>query len=178
MKIENNNFRLKEIDFLRGLAILLVLLFHHPLFFHSIRMGWAGVDLFFVLSGFLVSGLYFSEYKKTGDVKIGLFLIRRGFKIYPLFYVVMLITIIYKFILLKSVSINQVLAELFFVQNYFEGIWNHTWSLAIEEHFYFGLSFIVLILARVKQITNNKLIMSLMILIGFKSGVFIFRTCC
>jgi len=76
--------RIKGLDFLRGIAILLVLFRHNPLgnniFYH---FGWLGVDLFFVLSGFLVSGLLFTEYKKRGEVRIKRFLIRRGFKIYP-----------------------------------------------------------------------------------------------
>jgi peptidoglycan/LPS O-acetylase OafA/YrhL len=77
---------LREIDFLRGIAILLVLLRHQYLFTFTSRMGWIGVDLFFVLSGFLVSGLLFKEYVKFGDIKPKLFLIRRGFKIYPIYF--------------------------------------------------------------------------------------------
>ena len=80
------NFRLQEIDFLRGLAILIVLFRHHWLTSFTFNFGWAGVDLFFVLSGFLVSGLLFSEYKKFGDLKPFRFLVRRGFKIYPMFF--------------------------------------------------------------------------------------------
>ena len=80
------NFRLQEIDFLRGLAILIVLFRHHWLTSFTFNFGWVGVDLFFVLSGFLVSGLLFSEYKKFGDLKPSRFLARRGFKIYPMFY--------------------------------------------------------------------------------------------
>jgi peptidoglycan/LPS O-acetylase OafA/YrhL len=85
--------RLPEIDFLRGIAIVLVLLHHHWLFDLPQRVGWAGVDLFFVLSGFLVSGLLFAEYKQFGGIKPFHFLIRRGFKIYPLFYLSLIFTI-------------------------------------------------------------------------------------
>ncbi len=49
-------------------------------------MGWIGVDLFFVLSGFLVSGLLFQEYQATRRIQPGRFLLRRGLKIYPQFY--------------------------------------------------------------------------------------------
>ncbi|MBK8952142.1 MAG: acyltransferase [Chitinophagaceae bacterium] len=56
--------RLKVLDFLRGIAILLVMFRHAKVSTITTRMGWIGVDLFFVLSGFLVSGLLFSEYKK------------------------------------------------------------------------------------------------------------------
>jgi peptidoglycan/LPS O-acetylase OafA/YrhL len=78
--------RLRELDFLRGIAILLVLLRHIHLFSFTKNMGWIGVDLFFVLSGFLVSGLLFKEYIKFGNIRPKLFLIRRGFKIYPIYF--------------------------------------------------------------------------------------------
>lgn len=54
--------------------------------------GWSGVDLFFVLSGFLVSGLLLNEFKKSRTIQPGRFLIRRGFKIYPGFAVFLLLT--------------------------------------------------------------------------------------
>ena len=57
--------RNQQIDVLRGLAILLVLGRHNPYYELWRRVGWIGVDLFFVLSGFLISGLLFSEYKAT-----------------------------------------------------------------------------------------------------------------
>ena len=84
--------RIKGLDLLRGIAILLVLFRHCDIENNILHhFGWLGVDLFFVLSGFLVSGLLFNEYKKIGKVKIGRFLIRRGFKIYPPFYFFVLI---------------------------------------------------------------------------------------
>jgi peptidoglycan/LPS O-acetylase OafA/YrhL len=70
--------RLREIDFLRGVAIILVLLRHKFLFPFTKNMGWIGVDLFFVISGFLVSGLLFKEYQKSGSIQPKRFLIRRG----------------------------------------------------------------------------------------------------
>lgn len=104
--------------------------------------GWTGVDLFFVLSGFLVSGLIFSEVSRTGTVDVGRFLIRRGFKIYPAFWIVFLFTVWYR---LRNyggwLTPPKILSELLFVQNYVEGFWAPHWSLAVEEHFYLLLSF-------------------------------------
>ncbi|MBO9698928.1 MAG: acyltransferase [Sporocytophaga sp.] len=134
--------RLRELDFLRGIAIILVLARHKPLFSFTSQMGWIGVDLFFVLSGFLVSGLLFKEYLKHGTVNPARFLIRRGFKIYPiyyLFYIVYLIPIIFN----GELNISGMLFDLTFVQNYFWK-WGYaygpSWSLAVEEHFYIGFS--------------------------------------
>ena len=95
--------RIAELDILRGIAIVLVLGRHlltippqlpFPIYFVLTfwrRIGWAGVDLFFVLSGFLVSGLLFQNYKRLGKVGPLTFLVRRGFKIYPALYVLLLI---------------------------------------------------------------------------------------
>lgn len=136
------NNRLRELDFLRGIAILLVLMRHQMLFEFTSKMGWIGVDLFFVLSGFLVSGLLFKEYLKFGNIKLGLFLIRRGFKIYPIYYLSYFLYLAPK-IAKHQFELKGVLADLFFVQNYVWG-WGYayapTWSLAVEEHFYFGLA--------------------------------------
>src|ERR1700733_8694882 len=85
-----------ELDFVRGVAILLVLVFHyrpHNLLITSDILnrvqgsGWVGVDVFFVLSGFLVGGLMMKEWSRTGGVDSLRFLQRRAFKIWPAYYV-------------------------------------------------------------------------------------------
>lgn len=141
------NIRLRELDFLRGIAIILVLIRHSSINQLLVNMGWIGVDLFFVLSGFLVSGLLFREYKRFGELNIKRFLIRRGFKIYPLFYVTAVPYIIIK-ILDNQFSLTHLLGDLFFLQNYVSN-WGYLyaagWSLAVEEHFYFGIAGILYI---------------------------------
>jgi peptidoglycan/LPS O-acetylase OafA/YrhL len=151
--MSQNVKRLQEIDFLRGLAILLVLLRHKELFSFTKTMGWIGVDLFFVLSGFLVSGLLFKEYQKSGQVKVSNFLIRRGFKIYPIYY---LFYVPYLLILIFDSQFNLIsmLSDLFFVQNYILGYgyaYAATWSLAVEEHFYFSLAFLIWYLTKYRS---------------------------
>ena len=106
--------------------------------------GWIGVDLFFVLSGFLVSGLLFREYGRFGRVRAGRFLARRGLRIYPAFYVFLLSTLL----VTHTVRTRQFFEEAVFVQNYFPAIWHQTWSLAVEEHFYFLLALLAAILVR------------------------------
>ncbi|MBP4137832.1 acyltransferase family protein [Flavobacterium geliluteum] len=139
------NTRLRELDFLRGIAIILVLMRHQQLFDFTSKMGWIGVDLFFVLSGFLVSGLLFKEYLKFGNIKPGLFLIRRAFKIYPIYYLTYFLYLIPK-IIKHQFEWSGLFSDLFFVQNYVYG-WGYanvpSWSLAVEEHFYFGFALLL-----------------------------------
>ncbi len=150
--------RLPQLDCLRTLAVLMVIGAHN--FVLRQRAGWlnpldaaletggpSGVELFFVLSGFLVSGLLFQEYARSGAIDLRRFLIRRMFKIWPTYYVFLGITtagIIWDGAMpLRALSI--VGANWFHIQNYFPvanlGTWYmvHTWSLAVEEHFYLVL---------------------------------------
>ena len=134
------------LDVLRTLAVVLVLGAHLELpdqangFLRAWKHGgWVGVDLFFVLSGFLVSGLLFREHRQTGSLRVTRFLIRRGFKIYPAFWVMLAVTIGLKLAGGKPIPGQALVGELLFLQNYLGGLWNHTWSLAVEEHFYFGI---------------------------------------
>jgi peptidoglycan/LPS O-acetylase OafA/YrhL len=136
------------LDILRAVAILLVFARHSegaPIISH---LGWIGVDLFFVLSGFLVSGLLFREYQQSGQVAPGRFLLRRGFKIYPQFYLLVAVTLIVTAVAGSSINLREAIAEIVFVQNYAPGLWAHTWSLAVEEHFYLLLTIWIVFLAR------------------------------
>lgn len=132
--------RSQEFDLLRGIAIILVMLRHQPLNDFSYHIGWIGVDLFFVLSGFLVARILFQEQRVTGKTDVTRFLIRRGLKIYPVYYIFYLP---YIWIATHPMDFNLVLADLFFLQNYFNG-WGYSypasWSLAVEEHFYLALA--------------------------------------
>jgi len=147
--------RLREIDFLRGVAISLVLFRHCHLFDFTDRIGWIGVDLFFVLSGFLVSGLLFREYKKYGNIKPQTFLIRRGFKIYPIYYLMYSFYLV-PLLLTRDISISGLIGDLTFMQNYVSG-WGYafeaSWSLAVEEHFYFGLALALWISLKHQKLT-------------------------
>jgi peptidoglycan/LPS O-acetylase OafA/YrhL len=153
-----NNFRLRELDFLRGIAIILVLFRHEHLFDFTSKMGAFGVDLFFVLSGFLVSGLLFREYLKFGDIKPGLFLVRRGFKIYPVYYLFYIVHLSQK-IIKRQFEVKGFLSDMFFVQNY---TWNWgyafspSWTLAVEEHFYFGFAMLLFLGLHYHWVNLNK----------------------
>lgn len=155
---DKSHTRIAGLDVLRTIAVLLVLV-RHSACEQNIwyRFGWLGVDLFFVISGFLVSGLLFAEYKKYGRVRIKRFLIRRGFKIYPSFYFLLFVTLLVDhFAKGISPSIAQLAAELLYVQNYFQGILTHSWSLAVEEHFYILLAGSVFLLLRLNKFHPGK----------------------
>lgn len=136
--------RNQPLDILRGIAILMVLGYHDDYFRLWGRAGWSGVDLFFVLSGFLISGLLFSEYKRTRRVDTVRFLVRRGFKIYPAFYALMAVTAAHWLIFRGRIPTKKFLASVFFLQDYLPHIWGHGWSLAVEEHFYWMLPLLLL----------------------------------
>jgi peptidoglycan/LPS O-acetylase OafA/YrhL len=112
------------------------------------QYGGLGVELFFVLSGFLVSGLLFREYLTSGRTNVGRFLIRRGFKIYPAFYVFVISTVALRLRVGDTLTSRDIASELLFVQNYGAHVWSHTWSLAVEEHFYLLLAALVFALCR------------------------------
>src|ERR1700738_1490032 len=143
--------RNKRLDILRCFAVLLVMFSHgggyiSPAFS---RIGWVGVDLFFVLSGFLISGLLFKEYKARGSISFKRFFIRRGLKIYPPFYLFLFLAGVVSYNVFHAVApATRYLPEVFFVQNYWHGVWDHTWSLGVEEHFYILLPILLLFLVR------------------------------
>lgn len=85
------------LDWLRAIAILLVLGYHYqidwweaglfqPVAMANMRFGWSGVDLFFAISGFLIGNLLLSEVDKYGRLDVRRFYIRRAAKIWPLYY--------------------------------------------------------------------------------------------
>lgn len=147
-----------ELDFVRGIAILLVIDMHTP---HSPllpiflwlgyrdHLGVIGVDIFFVLSGFLVGGLLMKEWKVRRGIDSKRFLIRRGFKIWPLYYL-----FVFTVWFAGRRTLAQIWGNLLNIQNYAPGI-QLTWSLAIEEHVYLLLTLCLAIAARRKASTRN-----------------------
>jgi peptidoglycan/LPS O-acetylase OafA/YrhL len=144
--------RNSRLDILRAVAVLLVLGRHStgPIFWN--KVGWVGVDLFFVLSGFLISGLLFVEYQRTGDINWGLFFIRRGFKIYPAFYAMIFVTFLWQLVKHQGIRWRPYLTEVLFYQSYQpDRLWGHTWSLAVEEHFYILLPLLLLLMVKFQR---------------------------
>jgi peptidoglycan/LPS O-acetylase OafA/YrhL len=138
-----------NIDLLRSIAILSVVFFHCvnmskvTQWFWDIAEGGAiGVDLFFVLSGFLVGGLYFKELKNFGHVDISRFIGRRIFRTIPMYYLIMPLAY------LATYAVRKMPFDwfyLFFLQNYEDKMpfYLVSWSLCIEEHFYLFMPFVL-----------------------------------
>jgi len=163
-----------QMDILRCLAILLVIGAHLSVgqptggIVGFIATEWHlyggfGVPLFFTLSGFLIGGLLLNELRKHGKISISRFLVRRGFKIYPAYFVFL----VYLFLVpvlkaaLAHEDVARVAGKLFtdywpnylFFQNYIgPNPAGHTWSLAVEEHFYLMLPFAIAALVATKHV--------------------------
>jgi peptidoglycan/LPS O-acetylase OafA/YrhL len=144
-------YHVPALDGVRGIAILLVLFFHFPAPFGWLRsltsMGWCGVDLFFVLSGYLITGILYSSVHKPHYFRN--FYVRRSLRIFPLYYGFMVLTLLIlpRFIGTYWLGLEtldgKVMPFFLYYSNYsnaFAG-WapislGAFWSLAVEEHFY------------------------------------------
>ncbi|HKP16664.1 MAG TPA: acyltransferase family protein [Gemmatimonadaceae bacterium] len=139
-----------DIEGLRGVAILLVVLFHARV--PALAGGFVGVDVFFVLSGFFITGLLVRERETTGDVGLNEFYGRRALRLLPALLVVLLATLAIVFSLYAPIDRPRVAGTARAVAlhagnvefargalDYFGSTSHpllHTWSLAVEEQFY------------------------------------------
>jgi peptidoglycan/LPS O-acetylase OafA/YrhL len=138
--------RLPGLDHLRALAISLVFLFHYRIFPHpewltaAGKFGWTGVDLFFVLSGYLISSQLFAELARHGRLSLKTYFIKRTFRILPAYWVVLAV-----YFLVPAFREREALPPLWkfltFTQNFgldlaTGGTFSHAWSLCVEEQFY------------------------------------------
>ena len=171
--------RIIQLDFIRGIAILLVIGYHELTVPTSVvafrvidfpfkKFGWSGVDLFFVLSGFLVGGLLIGEYAKRGSIRAGRFITRRGFKIWPAYYCYLLFQIAVRHFPLSTFLIPNLLH----LQNYLGTSLSHTWTLAVEEHFYLALPFLLIFLTRSKALQSH----IILVLLGICAATFLVRS--
>ncbi len=164
--------RIKTIDGLRGLAVLSVLTFHYinnsfvnsnPIYLNKIEIwiskltsiGWAGVDLFFVISGYLIGRILFSNLNKLNFFKT--FYIRRFCRIIPIYFLLLI-----SYFIISQIFQNQTHIILFekpiplvyyftLIQNFYMSSYGHfgpnaltpTWSLAVEEQFYIVIPFLI-----------------------------------
>ena len=142
------------LDALRAAAVLLVICTHYalpewpkahgpdiairrwPMFYY----GWTGVDLFFVLSGLLIGTQVWREVDRTGTIRIGRFLLKRGLRIWPLYFVVLG--------LLAVTGYDVRWPDWTFLCNYKDTYYSRSWSLSTEEQFYIIVPILLIVIAR------------------------------
>jgi peptidoglycan/LPS O-acetylase OafA/YrhL len=165
------------LDGLRGLAILLVILYHNFSFISHFFFAWLGVDLFFVLSGYLITTILLNSVNSSHYLKN--FYVKRVLRVFPLYYLSLIIFLILFPLLgiykseLKYYVDNQ-LWFWFYLQNWLlsfnfpttDKFLNHFWSLAVEEQFYLVWPFIILWLRSPKKLMVFMICVLVLLLIG------------
>lgn len=165
--------KMPELDSLRGVAILMVVFYHGffwsnglgglsgvaKLFVNLTRIGWLGVNLFFVLSGFLITGILTDSRRQKHYFRR--FYVRRALRILPAFYALLLLLLF-----IPSQSRAYLLLSFFYLSNLASPLgipmtYTMLWSLAVEEHFYFVWPIVVRILS-----TGAVIICAVAILVG------------
>jgi peptidoglycan/LPS O-acetylase OafA/YrhL len=131
----------RSLDGLRALAVLIVLLAHARCPYPS--SGGVGVDIFFVLSGFLITSILVSEFQERGRISYVNFYARRFLRLGPCLFLTCLGTILVTAISGLAVPWTAVLAAMTYTTNWLTTLWHldltplaHCWSLAIEEQYY------------------------------------------
>ena len=153
-----NRERQPGLDLLRALAIIVVVIYHTGIFGFALpghwhRFGWVGVDLFFVLSGYLIGGQLLAPLERRQGINFPRFFVRRGLRILPAYFVIPAI-----YFSLPSVrefpEISPLWKFLVSVQNiglHGGTAFSHAWSLAIEDQFYLALPLVLLLVSRWKR---------------------------
>lgn len=136
-----NTKRILGLDGLRALSVLVVF-FHHTgvTSFHG---GYIGVEVFFVLSGFLITRNLLAEQTANGTINYLAFYIRRAKRLYPALILMLAAVLAYCLLIKKNDPFQETIPSLLYVMNWYRAFeWydavltGHTWSLAIEEQFY------------------------------------------
>ena len=162
----NKSKYLPSIDSLRALAVLAVIIYHVDV--NYLPGGFLGVDLFFVLSGYLISSLIIKEYRKTGSLNLYNFYIRRARRLLPAVYfmitVGLVVMVLFNEVLLRKSHLDAIFGYMyssnwwyiFHKLDYFDSFgaqspFKHLWSLAIEEQFYMIFPLLFLLVNRKKK---------------------------
>jgi len=190
---EKDNFR-PDIEGLRGIAVLLVVLYHAGTLSNSslqVPGGFIGVDLFFVISGFLITGLLIRERERTGKVSFSRFYARRVRRILPAAAVVLLVTLVISYQLVALSARSAVMedgassavsiANIRFAMttDYFNPANNsfspflHFWSLGVEEQFYFIWPALLALVAWRRPRLGAAVALSVVVVVSFAASVIV-----
>jgi peptidoglycan/LPS O-acetylase OafA/YrhL len=163
-----------ELDGLRGVSILLVVVGHFGLGF--LVPGGIGVTIFFFISGFLITRLLIAEYNQAGRISLSAFYVRRFLRLAPALLTMLTIVTILSISQGNSIDVNEILAAIFYMMNYFYIFGGHgalpigpLWSLAVEEHYYLIYPVLFLLFWRFNK---SRFLLGL---VSVSLGVFIWR---
>lgn len=150
-----------DIQGLRALAVALVIVDHAHL---GLRGGFIGVDVFFVISGFVITGMLLREFQREGRVRLGGFFIRRGYRLIPAAVLVIVTTAVISALILSPLGTQQqaaitggaaavglsnialyAISSDYFSENVQSNPFLHTWSLGVEEQFYLFFPLMLLV---------------------------------
>lgn len=159
-----------SLDLLRAIAILMVFTGHtvlsygSPSHLYPLRFGGTGVDLFFVLSGWLIGYQLFKELHKFENIDIKRFWVRRWMRTLPAYYAVLIFTIAQQY--LTKDNVDFPFGHLFFIQNYQQPLTLFTvsWSLCVEEQFYLLIAPLIALLTKTNRHTRTAILILLMLL--------------
>ncbi|OWP83476.1 acyltransferase [Flavobacterium davisii] len=179
--------KLYGLDHLRTFAILFVFLFHYFILSDEqpewlsrfVKFGWTGVDLFFVLSGFLISSQLFAQIKQEQNILFKQFFLKRFFRIIPAFLVTVGLYFCFPFFREKE-RLPPFWKFLTFTQNFGLnlndfGTFSHAWSLCVEEHFYLLLPFVLILLQITNLIKKSYWLLIIFFLLGFAIRTYSFN---
>lgn len=161
-----------DIQGLRALAVVFVVLYHAqvPLF----SGGYVGVDVFFVISGYLITGLLMRETERCGSIDFAAFYARRIRRLLPAALLVLVITALAARVLLSPLEQREMVPSLLFSALYSSNLWFasqatdylasdvhtnpllHTWSLSVEEQFYLAWPLLILLAAKAGRADRTK----------------------
>lgn len=173
-----------SIDGLRALAVIAVIAYH--LNFSWAKGGFIGVDIFFVLSGYLITNILLTQWEKNQTLQLKQFWLRRFRRLIPAAYVMIVVVVIFSVLFHSEILKNlrgDAIASFFYVSNwwfifhnvsYFDSFGmpsplKNLWSLAIEEQFY--LIWPVFLLVFLRWVKNPKLLLKIVIGLGLLSAI-------
>ncbi|MGI9482386.1 MAG: acyltransferase family protein [Hyphomicrobiales bacterium] len=140
-------------DGFRAIAVSIVVAFHCQL--PQMKGGFIGVDIFFVLSGFLITTILRTEFKQTGSISFQTFFLNRALRLCPPLFLVLCFYLALAPAMFPGANawLDASLVALY-VSDYARAFWgvpdylSHTWSLSVEEHFYLIWPFVVLLMGK------------------------------
>jgi peptidoglycan/LPS O-acetylase OafA/YrhL len=156
--LDTSSAREPGLDLMRAIAILWVMLWHMHfalkpgIWSRPGNYGWMGVDLFFVLSGYLIGSQLLRPYTRGSRPSIGGFYIRRAFRVLPAYLTVLLFYFAIP-AFREAPGLSPAWQFLTFTENFridylHDQAFSHVWSLCVEEHFYLALPLLILLLIR------------------------------